>query len=179
MNKKEAQLDHLNNKKRKLLLLSDDLRLSSGVGTVSKEFVIGTLHKYDWVQIGGAINHPDQGKVFDMHDSLKKDMGIDGYLKIYPVAGYGNPDLLRQVLEVEKPDAIMIYTDPRFWGWFFQMEHELRQKYPVLYYALWDDLPYPMWNAKYYESCDTIMSISKQSYNIHKTILEASDVEVI
>jgi len=41
--------------KKKIMLLSDDLRMSSGVGTVSKNFVVGTLDKYDWVQMGGAI----------------------------------------------------------------------------------------------------------------------------
>ena len=48
-------------KKKKILLLSDDLRMHSGVGTVSREFVRGTVHQYDWVQIGGAIKHPDNG----------------------------------------------------------------------------------------------------------------------
>ena len=47
--------------KKKILLLSDDLRMSSGVGTMSKEFVVGTLHHYDWVQLGGAIKHPEEG----------------------------------------------------------------------------------------------------------------------
>ena len=51
--------------KKKILLLSDDLRMSSGVGTMSKEFVIGTLHHYDWVQLGGAIKHPEEGKVVE------------------------------------------------------------------------------------------------------------------
>ena len=64
-------------KKKKVLLLSDDLRMSSGVGTVSKNFVMGTLHKYDWVQLGGAIKHPDEGKVVDMASALKKERGID------------------------------------------------------------------------------------------------------
>ena len=49
--------------KKKIMLLSDDLRMSSGVGTVSKNFVLGTLDKYDWVQVGGAIKHPEEGKV--------------------------------------------------------------------------------------------------------------------
>ena len=42
-------------KKKKILLLSDDLRMHSGIATQSKEFVMGTIHKYDWVQIGGAV----------------------------------------------------------------------------------------------------------------------------
>ena len=45
-------------KKKKILLMSDDLRMHSGVATVSKDFVLGTLNQYDWVQIGGAIKHP-------------------------------------------------------------------------------------------------------------------------
>ena len=49
-----------NQKKKKILLLSDDLRMSSGVGTMSREFVLGTLKHYDWVQIGGAIKHPEE-----------------------------------------------------------------------------------------------------------------------
>ena len=35
--------------KKKILLLSDDLRMSSGVGTMSREIVMGTIDKYDWV----------------------------------------------------------------------------------------------------------------------------------
>ena len=39
--------------------MSDDLRMHSGIATQSKEFVLGTIKHYDWVQIGGAINHPE------------------------------------------------------------------------------------------------------------------------
>ena len=59
--------------KKKILLLSDDLRMSSGVGTKSKEFVLGTLHHYDWVQIGGAIKHPENGKRVDMKQAIKDE----------------------------------------------------------------------------------------------------------
>ena len=45
--------------KKKILLFSDDLRMSSGIGTMSKEFVLGTVQHYDWVQVGGAIKHPE------------------------------------------------------------------------------------------------------------------------
>ena len=154
-------------KKKKILLLSDDLRMSSGVGTMSKEIVLGTLDKYDWVQIGGAIKHPDEGKVIDMNQQIKEEIGIDGaYLKIYPTSGYGNPDLLRQIMEIEKPDAILHYTDPRFWGWLYHMEHELRQHIPIFYYNIWDDWPAPQYNEFFYESCDLIMNISKQTHAI-------------
>ena len=150
--------------KKRILLLSDDLRMSSGVGTVSKNFVLGTLDKYDWVQIGGAIKHPEEGKIVDMNDSVRKDTGIeDAYLKIYPISGYGNQELMRQIINIEQPHAILHYTDPRFWGWLYQMEHELRQNIPIFYYNIWDDRPTPRYNEFFYESCDLIMNISKQT----------------
>jgi len=163
-------------KKKKILLLSDDLRMSSGVGTMSREIVMGTLGEYDWVQLGGAIKHPEQGKVVDMNDSVRKDTGIeDASLKIYPIDGYGNQELLRQMLSIEKPDAILHYTDPRFWGWLYQMEHEVRQHVPIFYYNIWDDLPYPMWNQPFYESCDLIMNISKQTHNIVQNVCQKKE----
>jgi glycosyltransferase involved in cell wall biosynthesis len=150
--------------KKKIMLLSDDLRMSSGVGTVSKNFVLGTLDKYDWVQVAGAIKHPEEGKVVDMNDAVRKDTGIeDAYLKIYPISGYGNQELTRQIMGMEKPDAIIHYTDPRFWAWLYQMEHEVRQHVPIFYYNIWDDRPTPRYNEFFYESCDLIMNISKQT----------------
>ena len=150
--------------KKKIMLLSDDLRMSSGVGTVSKNFVLGTLDKYDWVQVGGAIKHPEEGKVVDMNTSAREDTGIeDAYLKIYPISGYGNQEILRQIMNIEKPDAILHYTDPRFWRWLYEMEHELRQLIPIFYYNIWDDRPTPRYNEFFYESCDLIMNISKQT----------------
>ena len=158
-------------KKKKILLLSDDLRMSSGVGTMSREIVVGTIKEYDWVQVAGAIKHPDAGKEVDMCDSIRKETGVeDAYLKLYPVDGYGSQDLLRQLLETEKPDAILHYTDPRFWKWLYDMEHEVRQNIPIYYYNIWDDLPYPMWNEPFYESCDLIMNISKQTHNIVQNV---------
>ena len=159
--------------KKKILLLSDDLRMHSGVGTMSREIVMGTLDKYDWVQVGGAIKHPDKGKIFDLADSMREETGVkDAYCKVYPVDGYGNPDIVRELIQIEKPDAIMIYTDPRFWIWLFEMEQELRQNIPIFYYNIWDDLPYPRWNEPYYESCDLIMNISKQTHNIVQNVCQ-------
>ena len=160
-------------KKKKILLLSDDIRMHSGIATQSKEFVIGTIHKYDWVQIGGAIKHPDSGKIIDMSEAIKNEYKIDNpYLKIYPVDGYGNPNTLRHIMKIEKPDAIIHFTDPRFWVWLYNMEHEVRQHIPILYYNIWDDIPDPLYNSNFYRSSDMLMSISKQTYGINKRILK-------
>ena len=158
-------------KRKTILLLSDDLRMTSGVGNMSREFVMGTLHQINWVQIGGAINHPDADKAIDMNEDMQKRTGIeDAYLKIHPVNGYGDQNVVRQCLNFYKPHAIMIYTDPRFWGWLFQMENEIRQNIPIFYYNIWDDLPYPLWNQKYYDSVDALFNISRQSVNIVKQV---------
>ena len=161
--------------KKKILLLSDDCRLKSGVGTMSREFIRGTCHIFDWVQLGGALNHPDNGKpATDISDSFRK-MGTktdDISIKVYPVAGYGDQKILRHLIDVEKPDAILHFTDPRFWGWLYAMESEIRQEMPLMYYNIWDDLPFPHWNESFYECCDLLMAISKQTYNINKHVCQ-------
>ena len=157
--------------KRTIMLLSDDLRMSSGVGTMSREIVLGTLQHYNWVQIGGAIKHPEAGKIVDMNESVREETGIeDAELMIYPTSGYGNQEIVRDLIVRHQVDALLIYTDPRFWGWLFQMEHEIRQHVPIYYYNIWDDLPFPMYNRNFYDSVDLLMNISRQTVNIVKNV---------
>jgi len=164
--------------RKKILLLSDDLRIHSGVGVMSREIVENTAGYFNWVQVGAAINHPEAGKAVDVSDSMAREIGLkDPSVKIYPYNGYGNSRMLRQLLEVEKPDAILHFTDPRYWTWLYQIEHEIRQKIPMMFYTIWDDLPYPMYNKNFYRSDDALFCISKQTYNIVKSVLgeEASE----
>ena len=157
--------------KKKILLLSDDLRMASGIANVSKQLVLGTVDKYDWVQLGAAIKHPESGKVFDLNDDIRARTGIaDASVKIYPFDGYGNADVIRQLLMIERPDAILHFTDPRYWIWLYDMEHEIRQSTPLFFYHIWDDLPDPKYNRDYYESCDWIGAISKQTYGITRRV---------
>ena len=157
--------------KKKILLLSDDLRMASGIANVSKQLVLGTVDKYDWVQLGAAIKHPEAGKVMDLNDDVRKKTGVaDASVKIYPSDGYGNPDIIRQLLMIEKPDAILHFTDPRYWIWLYEMAHEIRQSVPLFFYHIWDDLPDPKYNRDYYESCDWIGCISKQTYGITRRV---------
>ena len=157
--------------KKKILLLSDDLRMTSGIATISRQLVVGTVDKYDWVQLGAAIKHPDEGKVFDLSEDIKNRTGVqDASVKLYASSGYGNADTLRQVLNAEQPDAILHFTDPRYWIWLYDIEHEIRQHTPIFFYHIWDDLPDPKYNRNYYESCDWIGTISKQTYGITKRV---------
>tara|TARA_B110000902_G_scaffold175261_1_gene198959 strand:- start:1047 stop:2486 length:1440 start_codon:yes stop_codon:yes gene_type:complete len=160
-------------KRKKILLICDDVRVHSGVATVAKEIVCGTAHHFNWVQIAGAIKHPDKGKRLDLSPSTDKEVGITGSSVIlYPTDGYGDSGLLREILNIEKPDAIMLFTDPRYFTYIFSMEHEIRKSIPIAYLNIWDDYPAPMYNKPYYEACDLLMGISKQTVNINKIVLE-------
>ena len=153
--------------KKKILLLSDDLRMTSGIATVSKEFVFGTFDKFHWVQLGAAVKHPEQGKEIDLGEDARKASGIeDASLKIVPWTGYGDANILRQLIMRHQPDAILHFTDPRYWKWLYEIESEVRENIPILFYHIWDDLPDPDYNRDYYESCDWLGCISKQTYGI-------------
>jgi len=168
------------NGKKTILLLSDDLRLHSGIATMSREFVVGTAHIFNWVQLGSAIGHPDQGKIFDVSDDVNREREItDANVKVIPRNGYGDSNILRKLLADIQPDAVLHFTDPRFWQWLYAMEREIRQQCPLLYYSVWDDVPVPHYNLSSYGSCDLVLGISKQSHNIHKIVLEDGGFNVV
>ena len=158
--------------RKKILLLCDDIRMHSGIATMAREFVLGTCHHYNWVNCGAAINHPEVGKRIDLSQDTGNRAGVeDASVFLYPQNGYGDATLIRNMLKTEKPDAIFFFTDPRYWEWLFQIENEVRAKVPMIYLNIWDDLPAPMYNESYYESCDTLLGISKQTTNINKIVL--------
>ena len=160
------------NERKKILLICDDLRVHSGVATVAREMVLNTAQHFNWVQIAGAINHPDKGKRLDLSGDTNTNTGLtDTSVQIYPVDGYGDANFIRQLIQMEKPDAIFLITDPRYFMWLFQIENEIRRKMPIVYLNIWDDYPAPMYNRPYYEACDALLGISKQTVNINKLVL--------
>jgi glycosyltransferase involved in cell wall biosynthesis len=179
---KLQKIDPNKPKKKKILLLADDFRLPSGIGTISKEIILNTVHHYDWIQLGAALQHPEAGKGLDLSQQIAQETGIqDASVKVIPWNGYGDRNILFAILNQEQPDAIFHFTDPRYWTWLYALEHEIKTTYkiPIIYYSIWDDLPYPMWNAPFYASCDMIMGISKQSDNIHREVLKQNGFKVV
>jgi glycosyltransferase involved in cell wall biosynthesis len=157
--------------KKKILLLSDDLRMTSGISTMSKELVLGTVDKFDWVQLGAAVTHSQNNLIVDCNDDVRKRTGVENAnVKIYPSTGYGDITRLRKIINDEKPDAILHFTDPHYWTWLYDAEHEVRQLAPLMYYHVWDNVPDPVYNRNYYESCDWIGCISKLTYGIVKRV---------
>jgi glycosyltransferase involved in cell wall biosynthesis len=158
--------------RKTILFLADDCRLPSGIGTMTREIIVGNAHAYNFVHVGAAINHPDIGKIYDLSAEINKEVGIeDSSVLLYPYNGYGDPDLVRMLIERHKVDGIVHFTDPRYWVWLYRMSAEVRQNVPIFYYHIWDDLPAPHYNKNYYQSCDLLMGISKQSDNIAKLVL--------
>ncbi len=158
--------------RKTILFLADDCRLPSGIGTMTKELIIGSAHVYNFVHVGAGINHPDAGKILDISGDVNKEAEItDSSVIMYPYNGYGDPDLIRLLLRKHQIDAIVHFTDPRYWVWLYQMSAEIRQHVPIFYYHIWDDLPAPHYNKPFYESCDLLMGISKQSVNISRLVL--------
>jgi hypothetical protein len=168
-------------KKRKIVLLSDDLRSMSGVATMSREIVVGTCLKYDWFQVGSMINHPEYGKLIDVSEDLKKLYNRDDInVRILAYNNYGDLPLLREIIKTEKPDAILHFTDPHYWQWLYDAEHEIRQHVPILFYHVWDNVPTPTYNSNYYESCDAIFCISKLTFGVvHNVVKNSSNNDFI
>ena len=158
--------------RKKILLICDDIRVHSGIATVAREIVLQTSHHFNWVNLAGAVQHPEKGKKLDLSEDTNKNSGItDSSVVLYPVDGYGDTTLIRQLIQLEKPDAIMLITDPRYFVWLFSIENEIRKQIPITYLNIWDDYPAPLYNQPYYEACDLLMGISKQTVNINKIVL--------
>jgi glycosyltransferase involved in cell wall biosynthesis len=158
--------------RKKILLLSDDVRTTSGIATMAREMILSTCHHYNWVNLGSVIKNPDEGKRLDLSADSNKFNGIeDASVFLYPNSGYGTIERIRDMLAIEKPDAIMLFTDPRYWTWLWQHEREIRSQIPIIYLNIWDSVPYPIYNRAFYDSCDALLAISKQTENINKVVL--------
>ena len=151
-------------KKIKVFTLSDMPLSPSGVGTQTRYMCEALLKtgKFKIISFGGAIKHPK-------YDPIKTDQYGEDWI-MYPVDGYGSKEQVRSLIRQEKPDIMWFMTDPRFWGWLWEMENEIRPLMPMVYYHVWDNYPYPTFNKTFYESNDFIATISKVTDDIVKTV---------
>tara|TARA_R110002110_G_scaffold8316_8_gene41788 strand:+ start:1024 stop:2274 length:1251 start_codon:yes stop_codon:yes gene_type:complete len=150
--------------KIKIFTISDHPLSPSGVGTQTKYIIESMLKtgKYQFVSFGGAVKHNNQ------QPQKTEEWGLDWI--IFPVDGYGDPDKVRSLIHQQKPDILWFMTDPRFYGWLWEMENEIRAHIPMIYYHVWDNYPYPKFNRASYLSNDHIACISKVTYDIVQTV---------
>jgi glycosyltransferase involved in cell wall biosynthesis len=145
--------------KYKILMLSDHALSTSGVGTQSRHLIEGLLKKDCWSfrQFGAALKHADYRTVVVNDDFIIK-----------PIDGFGSPELLRVALATEKPDILFIFTDPRFFVWLFEMEDEIHQICPIVWWHVWDNHPYPEFNDRFYQATDLLNCHSHMTYEMIK-----------
>ncbi len=151
----------MSKKKWKILTISDHPMVSSGVGNQTRYILEGLLAtgKYQFRSLGGAMKHKDY------RPQRIAAWGEDWI--ILPIDGYGNEDIMREILDSEEFDAVWFMTDPRFYGWIANMSDEIRDRnIPMLYYHVWDNYPVPDYNKPFYDSCDFIGCISKLTHDI-------------
>lgn len=144
-------------KKQKILFISDQPLASSGVAVQARFLIQGLLQtgRYTFRCFGGAMKHPDYRTIMVNEDFIIK-----------PVDGFGNKEVLRATLINEQPDAVIIFTDPRQFMWLWEMEDEIRQFCPILYWHVWDNDPYPDFNDVWYRSTDAINCLSWKTYEL-------------
>lgn len=149
-------------KKLKVLTFSDHPISKSGIGIQAFQLCKGLLDtgRYSIYSIGGAIKHQDY-----------RPMGVAPYNEnwiIQPVDGFGDRDKMRYWLSVVKPDVVLFFTDPRFFIWAFEMEEEIRDVCPIVFWTVWDNDPTPLYNKPIYDCCDDVVFFSKYAYDFHK-----------
>ena len=144
-------------KKYKVLVLSDHALSTSGVGCQTRFLLEGLIKKGRWSfrQFGAAIKHANYEPV---------EVNPDFIIK--PIDGFGNRNLIIQAIVAEKPDALFIFTDPRFFTWLYEMEDEVRSVCPIVYWHVWDNYPFPEYNRPIYESTDLINCHSHLTYTM-------------
>jgi len=153
--------------KKKILLLSDVQVGTSGVGTQSLHLVLGLIAtgKYTFRCFGGAVRH-------DSYDTVKVN---DDFI-IKPTKGFGDKNLLRMTLAMERPDVLLLFNDPRFFIWVWEMEDEIHQICPIAYNHLWDNPPWPEYNRVLYESTDLVNCINYPTYEmVHERFPEKTN----
>ena len=150
--------------KKKIFVISDHPLSPSGVGTQTKYFIEALLKtgRYEFVCLGGAVKHND-------YTPQKVEPWEEDW-RIFPVDGYGSHEVVRSLIRQERPDALWFMTDPRFYGWLWEIENEIRVNLPMVYYHVWDNTPYPVFNDRFYRSTDEVVCISKVTHEILQNV---------
>ena len=144
-------------KQTKVLFVTDDIRFPSGVGIQAYKLMKGLLKtgEYEICTLAGSM----------VPTSL--DPTVFEGINVYPTNnGYGDPIIFKSILQKEKPDIIVFFSDPRFFTWAFTMDNEYRFACKTVFYHTWDNEPFPKFNQVWYSACDQVVLLSKFSYNL-------------
>ena len=150
------------------MTISDHPLLPSGVGTQTKYMIEALIKsgKFEVFSLGGAMKHPS-------YNLMRHQENWD----ILPVDGYGEKNQVLGLINQIRPDMLWFMTDPRYYEWLWDFEEDIRHNIPMVYYHVWDNYPFPMFNKRYYDSNDVVATISKVTSDIVQNV--SPDVEEI
>lgn len=157
-------------KKTKILMISDHAQTKTGVAVQTYHLIKGLLKtkKYSVVQLGAAVYHDDYSTT-----EIEEDFTI------IPINGFGDKDTIRSMLVSYMPDVMIIFSDSRFFKHIFEMEDEIHQVCPIMWWHVWDNRPAPQFNKSLYNCIDTINCISPLTYTLCKELSISSTINYI
>lgn len=146
--------------KYKIVTISDHILHNSGVALQSRYIIQHLLKsgKFQVISVSVAMHHDN------MSPARTHEYGED--LLIVPALKYDDQNLIRQIIDAEKPDALWIMTDPRFYAGLFAMADEVKRYCPILWNCIWDNPPTPWYNKPLYDCIDFFGCINKVMWNI-------------
>lgn len=150
--------------KRTLLFITFHPESATGIGNITRLLLKYTHTQFNWVVLAATPN-----AVID------PQWYIDGDVCIYTIdRGMGNKSYVDKLDDIYQFDGLVCFNDPHNFYWLFNEHRYFRKKFPIIYYNIWDTLPYPYFNKPFYEACDALLAISKQTENINKVVLGES-----
>ena len=108
--------------------------VASGVALQTKYVMEGLLKtgRYTIRSIGAAVKH-------QQYNPIKIQEYGDDFI-VYPCDGYGSPQMLRDLMDFEKPDALWLMSDPRFYWYLIEMSDEIVDRgIPLFWNTIWDN----------------------------------------
>jgi len=157
----------MENNKKTILILGDHPLHVSGVAHCLRDISHSLINsgKYRIIHLGAAIKHEDMRPFKLMDDWF-----------VIPVEGFGTIDQITQICKENKVDLIFFQSDPRFYAWLLVRDNEIRRNIPMIWYSVWDNYPYPVFNSWVWNSVDYTVAISKLTEDLVKVTCPKSNV---
>jgi glycosyltransferase involved in cell wall biosynthesis len=154
-------------KKINMLFLGDHPLHTSGVAHCIRDITKALLstNMFNIISLGAAMHHDDMRPI-KVHDNMV----------IIPTKGFGTIDQLNNLIHESKIDIIFMQSDPRFYFWLLSKDNEIRCKVPIIWYTVWDNYPYPIFNSWVWNSVDVNVAISKLTEDLIKVTCPNANV---
>lgn len=152
MSKKDLDKEKLN-----VLILGDHPLHLSGVAHALRDITNSLLNtnRFRIIHLGAAIKHDDMRPIKPREDWI-----------VVPCEGFGTIQQVSQICHQNQIDIILMMSDPRFYTWLLHRDNEIRNNIPIVWYCIWDNLPYPIFNSWIWNSVDYNVAISQVTHEL-------------